>query len=236
MSAKKRVALVLFVLAVASDLAAVHLDIPLMERVAKPLLMPLVLLNALLALEGTLAPRWLAILLTFVLCFHCAGDIFLMYGAFPLFMAGLACFLTGHIFYAAIFMKKGVFENIRPGWYIIASIMVILIPVSVVNIIGFEGPIKYAVLVYAIVLLYVTLCGLAGALNKRSGVSEPAYWLVFAGGLIFLSSDFLVAWRSLLGHGFPHMGLVIMVTYILAECLIVTGIVRPYLTAGRRQG
>ena len=114
--------------------------------------------------------------------------------------------------------------------------MVILLPVLLVNIIGFEGPIKYAVVVYAYVLLYVVLCGLAGYLNRRSGVSHPAYWLVFAGGLIFLFSDFLLAWTSILGHSFPHTGLLVMVTYILAECLIVTGIVRPYLKAGRRQG
>ncbi|MCR5244876.1 MAG: lysoplasmalogenase [Bacteroidales bacterium] len=236
MNAKKWIALVLFALAVAFDLAGVHLDIPLMERVAKPLLMPLVLLNALLALEDTLAPKWLATLLTFALCFHCAGDTFLMFGAFPLFVAGLLCFLAGHLFYVAIFAKEGVFEQQRLGWRFLSTFVVSLIPVVLVNLLDFEGPIKYAVVVYAFVLLYVVLCGLVGALNKRSGVSHPAYWLVFAGGLIFLFSDFLVAWRSILGHGFPHIGLVIMVTYILAECLIVTGIVRPYLTAGRRQG
>ena len=63
-----------------------------MERITKPVLMPLVLLNALLALEGSLAPKWVYTLLSFALCFHCAGDIFLMVGSFQFFAAGLLFF------------------------------------------------------------------------------------------------------------------------------------------------
>ena len=226
MNAKKWTALVLFALAACINLVGNWFDISILERVSKPVLMPLVLLNALLALADTPAPKWLGTLLTFALCFHCAGDILLMIPGFPFFAAGLVCFLAGHVFYVAIFSKKGVFRNAGAGLLLAGNILVLAVPVILVGVLKFEGPIKYAVLVYAYTLLYVAFCGLMGAANKRSGVSDPVYRLAFCGGLIFLFSDFLVAWRSLLGHTFPHMGFVIMFTYILAECLIVTSIVR----------
>ena len=205
MNTKKWIALVLFALAACANFAGNIIDNELLMRISKPLLMPLILLNALLALEGTAAPKWLGVLLSLALCFHCAGDVFLMLaGPFPLFAAGLGCFLIGHVFY-------------------------IFVPTILVNVLDFEGPIKYAVLIYAMLLLYVAGCGLVGALNRKSGVSNPVYWLAFVGGIIFITSDFFVAWRSLLGHNFPGLGLLIMTTYVLAECLIVTAIVRPYL-------
>ena len=226
MNSKKWTALVLFALAACVNLVGNWFEIPVMERVSKPVLMPLVLLNALLALEDSSAPRWLGKLLTFALCFHCAGDIFLMLPGFACFAAGLVCFFTGHVFYITLFSRKGVFRNASPGFLFAGNLLVIAVPIILVNVLDFEGPIKYAVLFYAYALLYVALSGLAGAVNRRSGMARPVFWLAFCGGLIFLFSDFLVAWRSLLGHTFPHMGFAIMFTYILAECLIVTSIVR----------
>lgn len=226
MNAKKWIALVLFALAACVNLVGNCFDISILERVSKPVLMPLVLLNALLALEGSSAPKWLGKLLIFALCLHCAGDILLMLPGFPFFAAGLVCFLAGHVFYITIFCRKGVFRDAGAGLLIAGYTLAIAIPVVLVNVLAFEGPIKYAVLIYAITLLYVALCGFTGAVNRRSGVSSPVFWLAFCGALIFIFSDFLVAWRSLLGHTFPHMGFAIMFTYILAECLIVTSIVR----------
>ena len=224
MNAKKWTALVLFALAVIFNLLANYLGIPLMERVTKPLLMPLVLLNALLALESTTAPKWLAVLLSFALCFHCGGDIFLMLAdsSFLLFAAGLGCFLVGHIFYISIFAKEGVFEG-AGSWKLCLSILItLLVVLALVILLKFEGPIKFAVFVYGSLLLFIAVCGIWGVLNQRKTV----YWLTVCGALIFLFSDFLVAWRSLLGHSFPGMGVAIMSTYVLAECLIVTSIVR----------
>ncbi len=230
MNTKKWIALVLFVLAACVNFTGNYIENELLIRVSKPLLMPLILLNALLALEETAAPRWLGVLLSFALCFHCGGDVFLMFaGPFPLFVAGLACFLIGHIFYVSIFLKTGVFRNCPPVLMFAVFFLSICIPSVLVNVLAFEGPIKYAVLVYAFVLLYVSGCGAVGALNRKSGVSSPVYWLAFIGGLVFITSDFFVAWRSLLGHNFKGIGLLVMSTYVLAECLIVTAIVRPYL-------
>lgn len=229
MKTKKWIALGLFALAVCANLLGNYLEIDLLQRISKPVLMPLLLLNALLALSQTAAPKWLGAFLMLALCFHCGGDIFLMLSGFPFFVAGLLCFLIGHVFYILIFSRTGLFKNGSNFWNIATIFVATGIPLILVFALGFEGPIKYAVLIYAEVLLFVSLSGLWGVFNKKSGVASPNWWLTFAGGLIFIFSDFLVAWRSLLGHSFPHMGFVIMFTYILAECLIVASIVRPYL-------
>lgn len=245
MNAKKWIALVLFALAVCLNLLGNYFDTGLLERVSKPVLMPLVLLNALLALEDSMAPKWLYVLLSFALCFHCAGDIFLMVPGFPFFVAGLVCFLAGHVFYIAILLRKGVAFREDPstggksgsnrGLLAFTLAVVVTLVICIVGAMRMEGPVKYAVIVYGSVLMMVSALGLWGVFNRRSGVAGPIYWLCFCGGIIFIFSDFLVAWRSLLGHTFPHIGFVIMLSYILAECLIVTSMVRPYLTAGRRR-
>ncbi|MCR5561486.1 MAG: lysoplasmalogenase [Bacteroidales bacterium] len=221
MNAKKWVALVLFAVATAVNITGNWIDSELMMRLSKPLLMPLVLLNALLALEGTAAPKNLAVLLSFALCFHCGGDVFLMLGSFPLFVAGLSCFLIGHIFYITIFAKSGVFSGGSKVVLGLSIALTLLIVLSLVLLLKFEGPIKYAVFVYGSLLLFVAVCGLWGIFNAKKRV----YWLTFCGGLIFVLSDVLVACNSLLDIRFPGIGVAIMSTYILAECLIVTSIV-----------
>lgn len=224
MNAKKWIALVLFVIAAAFNFVSNYLEIPLIEYITKPLLMPLVLLNALFALEGHDVPKWLVPFLVLALCLHCAGDVFLMVanGNLPLFAAGLAAFLFGHVFYISLFIRQGVFKGVN----LFTLLMIILATLStilaLVVMFKFEGVIKYPVFVYGSMLLFLSMCGFSGALNLK----KPEYWFLALGALLFLFSDFMVAWRSLLGHSFPGMGFWIMITYVTAECLIVTSIVR----------
>ena len=222
MNGKKWTALVLFALAFAFKLVASYLDIKLMEYITKPMLMPLVLLNALLALEGSKAPKWLTLFLALALCFHCAGDVCLMLPGFTLFATGLGCFLVGHIFYISIFVRQGVFRGVSVFSLILVILATLATIMFLVVIFKFEGPIKYPVFVYGSMLLFVSMCGFSGALNRRKAV----YWYAALGALLFLFSDFMVAWRSLLGHTFQGMGFWIMLTYVSAECLIVTSIVK----------
>ena len=227
MNAKKWIALVLFALATIANLTGNYLDNELMMRISKPLLMPLVLLNALLALENTMAPKWLAVLLSFALCFHCGGDIFLMVagGNFLLFASGLVCFLIGHIFYINLFARSGVFKGGSKVWLGACIALVLATVLALVILLKFEGVIKYAIFVYASLLLFISVCGFWGVFNA----GKKEYWFAAIGGLIFLFSDLMVAFNSLLDRGFPGIGVVIMSTYILAECMIVTSIVRTNL-------
>ena len=222
MNGKKWTALVLFVLAFTFNLIGNYLEIPLMEYITKPLLMPLVLLNALFELEGSRAPKWIVPLLVLALCFHCAGDVFLMLPGFTCFALGLAAFLIGHIFYITIFVRSGVFHRVSAFSLILVILATMATIMALVLIIEFQGIIKYPVFVYGSMLLFVSMCGFSGVINLK----RTTYWYAALGALLFLFSDFMVAWRSLLGHNFHGMGFWIMLTYVSAECLIVTSIVR----------
>lgn len=224
MNGKKWTALVLFAIAATFNLISNYLEIPLMEYITKPLLMPLVLLNALLALEGSNAPKWLRPLLALALCFHCAGDVFLMVanGNLPLFASGLAAFLIGHIFYITIYARSGVFRGVSAFSLITVIVATLAAILTLVLIFKFEGPIKYPVFIYGSMLLFLSVCGFSGVLNLK----QPVYWFAALGALLFLFSDFMVAWRSLLGHSVHGMGFWIMLTYVPAECLLVTSIVK----------
>lgn len=224
MNGKKWAALVLFAVAAALNFIGNYLEIPLMEYITKPLLMPLVLLNALLELEGSRAPKWIVPLLILALCFHCAGDVFLMIpgGIFGFFAAGLGAFLVGHIFYIMIFVRSGVFHRVSAFSLILVILATMAAILALVLIFKFEGIIKWPVFIYGSMLLFVSMCGFSGVINLK----KVTYWYAALGALLFLFSDFMVAWRSLLGHSFPGMGFWIMITYVTAECLIVTSIVR----------
>lgn len=223
MNAKKWIALVLFTVAFVFNLIGSYLEIPLIIYISKPLLMPLVLLNALFALEGHDVPKYLKPFLAIALLLHCAGDVFLMLpDSFVLFASGLASFLVGHIFYISIFIRKGVFRGVSLFTIILIVLATLSTIMALVLMFKFEGIIKYPVFIYGSMLLFLSMCGFSGVFNLRKGV----YWFSALGALLFLFSDFMVAWRSLLGHSFTGMGFWIMLTYVAAECLIVTSIVR----------
>ena len=223
MNAKKWIALVLFALAFIANLVGSFMEMTQIIYITKPLLMPLVLLNALFELEGHDVPKFLKPFLVMALLLHCAGDVFLMLpDSFVLFASGLACFLVGHIFYISIFIRKGVFLGVGAPTIILIVVATLAMMLSLVLMFKFEGVIKYPVFVYGSMLLFLSMCGFAGVFNLRKGV----YWYAGLGALLFLFSDFMVAWRSLLGHSFTGMGFFIMLTYVAAECLIVTSIVR----------
>ena len=223
MNAKKLIALVLFAVAFIVNLVGSYLENSLIIYLSKPLLMPLVLLNALFALEGHNVPKYLKPFLALALLLHCAGDVFLMLpDSFVLFASGLACFLVGHIFYISIFIRKGVFRGVSLFTIILIILATISTIMALVLMFKFEGPIKYPVFIYGSMLLFLSMCGFSGVFNLRKEV----YWFAGLGALLFLFSDFMVAWRSLLGHSFQGMGFWIMLTYVSAECLIVTSIVR----------
>ena len=83
------------------------------------------------------------------------------------------------------------------------------------------GEMQIPVLVYSIV---ITLMGLA-ALDRYGAVSPKSFWKVLIGALLFILSDSLIAY-SRFGQEIVEIslpGFWIMLTYILAQFLIITG-------------
>jgi uncharacterized membrane protein YhhN len=159
------------------------------------------------------------------LFFSFAGDVLLEvpkdYG--DMFLPGLFSFLIAQLMYLLAFLKTPG-ENIvfmKKPWLL----MPVLIAGAVLVIYLFKGlgAMKIPVITYAAVILTMV----AGAVNRLGKVNRVSYFLVLAGAILFVMSDSSIAINNF-RHHFKGASFFIMVTYILAQYLIVTGYIRQF--------
>ncbi|MGE0637072.1 MAG: lysoplasmalogenase [Bacteroidia bacterium] len=155
------------------------------------------------------------------LVFSWGGDVFLMFPGF--FLPGLISFLIAHVFYILAF-----FENInsakekRPLSNTLLFILPFLVSTGGLFRILFPslGEMMVPVAVYTSV---ITVMGISAALRFGS-VSKQSFVSVLSGAVIFMLSDSTIALNKFLYNGeLPYARVVIMVTYLLAQYLIVKG-------------
>lgn len=190
----------------------------------KPFLMPSLALTALLQLlpENNGKLTWLMLI---GLCFHTLGDILLMFDSkgFVYFAAGLGAFLVGHFFYLAVLLSG---MGGLKGWKEALCLVVPLVLAPVlVGLFGVEWPFSAVVTIYAFTLMCVAASGALWGLRKKAFAAR-----IFWGGLIFIISDSLIAINAFAGLDFYGRGAMVMITYLLAEWLLVSGMVRGKLS------
>lgn len=189
----------------------------------KPFLMPSLMAAAVLALLGTDCDRKLILYLAAALTLHTVGDVLLLFSGMNFLMAGLTAFLIGHIFYLLILWRR--FGKLRPSealWFV--AVPVTVLPLLITIPFHLEGNMGLAVVLYGACLFSITACGIGGIIKKY-----PYSGLIVIGGLLFISSDFMIAVDSFMGLDFPFRHPLIMLTYIAAEAFLVSGIVLPYI-------
>lgn len=184
----------------------------------KPLLMPSLAAAALCQLLPGHNCR-LTWLLVIGLCFHTAGDVLLNIDGFLYFALGLGAFLIGHWFYLGVLLSE---IGALKGWKEILCLAVplVLAPV-IVGFFGVEWPFSAAVILYAFTLMVVAASGILWNLRGRQFASR-----IFWGGILFIISDSLIALKSFAGIDFALRSALVMPTYLLAEWLLVSGMVR----------
>ncbi|MFG1941959.1 lysoplasmalogenase [Nonomuraea sp. NPDC048826] len=192
--------LILFGVLAVADLVAVALGIEWLEWVAKPLLC---LVLAAYVLRTAPRQRLLAI----GLVFGSAGDTALMVDGQVAFLVGMTAFLVMQICYIAVFVRMGS----RPRWAAVAYLLVWA--AAAVVLWQPLGGLAVPVLVYGLTL--VTMAALAAGVNLVAGV----------GAGLFVFSDFLVG-LGVTGTDFTGRSVILMTTYILAQFLIVRGVLR----------
>ena len=157
--------------------------------------------------------------------FSWLGDNFLMLSGKNelFFFAGVGGFFLAQLSYIYIFSKYS--EENRQGYLrkkplliiffllYVAGIYIVLLP-------GLEGIMKPVILVYALSLMAMSMM----ALNRRGRVNPPSFRYVFAGSILFLLSDSMIAINKF-STEFPLAGFWIMITYISAQYLIMRGLV-----------
>ena len=199
------------------DWVAVARDTRTLELAAKPLTLALLIAATVFADVGPAKP-WLVAALALGLL----GDVFLMFSdessssADSAFMAGLGSFLAGHLAYIVAFTRHG-----THGWQMLAGALVVggVSALAVPRVLHGArdrggSALAGAVGAYAAALGAMTVLGF--------GTAAVATAL---GALLFLVSDTAIAWQRFV-HPLMRGPLLVIVTYHLAQLLIVVGLIR----------
>jgi uncharacterized membrane protein YhhN len=151
------------------------------------------------------------------LLFSWAGDVILCFSFIP----GLACFLLAHVMYVIAFLKtSGKSELITKRIYLLFPVILYgagLLCLLYDNLDGMRLP----MITYTMVILTM----LIAAINRYGKVSRLSFILVLAGAVLFVISDSLIALNKF-GFPFVFSGVAVMTTYIAAQYLIVTGVLK----------
>ena len=213
--------LVLAAVVAAVDWAAVARGRRAIELGAKPVALALLIVAAGFADIGHPKP-WVVAALALGLL----GDVALLFGGSdedspepgPAFLAGLGMFLLGHVAWIVAFARHGVHS-----WQLLAGALV------VAGALGLVAP---------RVLRGATAAGgevLAGAVGLYSAALGAMVVLAFGttavatavGGALFLVSDSTLAWDRFVRR-LPRGPVIVMVTYHLAQALLLIGLIRHF--------
>ncbi|WP_299536675.1 lysoplasmalogenase [uncultured Streptomyces sp.] len=195
-----RALLTAFLLVSLVDLLGVLVPVEGAHLVAKPLLMPL--------LAGYAVARRAPRLLVAALCFGWGGDLLLLADDDLAFLVGMASFAAGHVCYLLLFGRRPVSRAAGAGYAVVLALFLAALFGDLPT--GLRAPMAG----YGLLL---------AAMAWRSGALGP---YAAAGGALFLLSDGLIAvgvagWTPPPAHDF-----LVMLTYLAAQFLLVTGALR----------
>lgn len=211
--------LIVTALIAVADWVAVARGMHRIELLAKPLTLVALIAATVYANTGSTKP-WLVAALVFGLL----GDIFLMFAsdadsadhAEGAFMAGLGCFLLGHIAYVVAFTRHGLHTwQMLAGALVVGGVTALAMP-RVLHGARERGGRVLAVAVgsYAAALGAMTVLGFGTAAVATA-----------IGAMLFLVSDTAIAWQRFV-HPLVRGPLLVIVTYHVAQLLIVVGMIR----------
>jgi uncharacterized membrane protein YhhN len=154
--------------------------------------------------------------------FSWVGDIVLLFSGPNFFLIGLGAFLLAHLSFIFVFQHIEDKNSIP----ILKEKVWLIIPFVAYGILLFwllcyklTYPMKIAITLYATTILTMA----AMALNRKNRVPLTSFLLVMSGAILFVSSDSLIAINKFYAK-IPHSGLWVMSSYILAQFLIMIGL------------
>ncbi|AXB57360.1 lysoplasmalogenase [Flavobacterium fluviale] len=159
------------------------------------------------------------------LIFSWIGDVILLFTDLGeiYFILGLLSFLTAHIIYCVLFNKqRKVRKKQNRSLFIFGSILIALYLIGMVSfLMPFLGNLEIPVTIYASIISIMLLFAFNGFLVWE----KPGNLLVFLGAFFFVVSDSILAINKFYAP-LPKSSFFIMLTYLLAQYLIVIGILK----------
>jgi uncharacterized membrane protein YhhN len=219
----KRMLLVLFFLVSAGELFSQAMDATFLHQLCKPLIT--ITLGLYYFFSVPKQQRSFGVLLA--VAFSNLGDSFLLYehkNSFY-FMAGLRAFLLAHGSYIVAYRqhRSVEFQNQLAGIQRIRLAFPVILAGTGLVVILYPhlGNLKFPVMLYAFILVVMVLT----ALYRFERTSISSFWMVFAGAMLFMVSDSILAINKFLTP-VQYGGILIMLTYIGAQFLIVAGLIK----------
>lgn len=159
------------------------------------------------------------------------GDVFLI--SKSLFIPGMVAFMTTHVFNIIFFSK--IYGLKQPKSKLLYSTTFILVCFCV--FIYFQlneamGKLIYPILIYMALICSAALMAVHVSNNKGTNIISNNFWI--PGMLFFISSDTILAFNKFdwsINDPVENIGLVIMITYGLAQFLLVKGFQLYFTTA-----
>lgn len=186
----------------------------------KPLLLPFLLL-AVYYSDGFPTKKILLLALTF----SWIGDVILMFAdkGELYFIFGLVAFLLSHLVYIVLFSKQLPTENNKDKAILWIGIVAILtyLALMLATLLPSLGDLKIPVVVYALVISTMLFFAFKGSLSW----AKPAKNYILLGAIIFVSSDSILAFDKFYAP-IPMSNFLIMATYLVAQYLIVAGVLK----------
>jgi len=151
------------------------------------------------------------------------GDVFLI--SKSLFIPGMIAFMMTHVFNIIFFSK--IYSPKKPKSTLLYTSIFLLVSFCVfmyTQLSGGMGKLIYPILVYMALISSAALMAIHVATNKPTKIIANNFWI--PGMLFFLASDSILAFNKFdwsINDPIENIGLVIMITYGLAQFLLVKG-------------
>jgi len=213
--------LLLFLATGTAELYATLMDAPVVHQFAKPFLMLTLIGYYVFSRQS----KPLSVIFLLALFFSWAGDVLLMFQQeeASFFIYGLASFLIAHLCYIFAYRQHRSADSIQAlqGLQRVRFAFPLILAGSGLVVILYPhlGDLKWPVLLYALVITLMAL----SALFRYGRTSMKSFALVFGGSILFMMSDSLLAVNKFI-EPLALADFWIMVTYIGAQYLIVSGI------------
>lgn len=195
-------------------------DLEAINWYLKPFLLPFLIIAVIISAEFKTKN-----ILLIALFFSWIGDIILLFAnqAEIYFILGLVSFLLSHLLYIFLFLRQDKNQNpINKGSLALGFVVILSYFFGMVSLLFPKlGPLQIPVLVYAAVITTMLFVAYQRSLSWK----KPAAYFIIIGAVFFVLSDSILAFNKFY-QAIPQAGFWIMSTYILAQFLIVSGVLR----------
>ena len=217
---KKAYWILLFGAILTGDIIGIQLKNELLQIICKPLIIPAVIgyFDSQIKNITKGVAKWVL----FALLFSLLGDVLLMFQEKNsiFFLLGLSAFLIAHIFYIIFFHNVRVKENVKgKPWLLVVAVIYYA---ALINLLSpYLADMKIPVLIYGVVISFMFMLAMHMLFIKN----KPAGKWMMSGALFFVLSDSILAINKFY-QPFEAAGVLIMLTYGLAQLFIIEGAIR----------